>query len=79
MTNDWHVDPAELKRETIARLNEIKGMVPSLFNLPQGCSFAPRCGFATDQCRAAAPSLAEHRPGHWIACWHADRLLGGSA
>ena len=24
MTNDWHVDPAELKRETIARLNEIK-------------------------------------------------------
>ena len=36
-----------------ARLNEIKGMVPSLFNLPQGCSFAPRCAFATDQCRAA--------------------------
>ena len=26
-----------------ARLTEIKGMVPSLFNLPPGCSFAPRC------------------------------------
>jgi oligopeptide/dipeptide ABC transporter ATP-binding protein len=61
------------------RLNEIKGMVPSLFNLPQGCTFAPRCTLATDQCRAAYPPLAEHRPGHWIACWHADRLLGGAA
>jgi oligopeptide/dipeptide ABC transporter ATP-binding protein len=61
------------------RLNEIKGMVPSLFNLPQGCSFAPRCGFATDQCRSAYPKLEQYRPDHWVACWHADRLLGGAA
>jgi oligopeptide/dipeptide ABC transporter ATP-binding protein len=59
-----------------ARLAEIKGMVPSLMNLPQGCTFAPRCGFATEECRAAYPPLTEHRTGHWIACWHADRLLG---
>jgi oligopeptide/dipeptide ABC transporter ATP-binding protein len=59
-----------------ARLSEIKGMVPSLANLPQGCSFAPRCGFASEECRAAYPPLAEHRPAHFIACWHADRLLG---
>jgi oligopeptide/dipeptide ABC transporter ATP-binding protein len=62
-----------------ARLNEIKGMVPSLARLPQGCSFAPRCGFATEQCHAAFPPLEQHRPGHWVACWHADRLLGGIA
>jgi oligopeptide/dipeptide ABC transporter ATP-binding protein len=62
-----------------ARLNEIKGMVPSLANLLQGCTFAPRCGFATEECRAAYPPLAEHRPGHWVACWHADRLLGSAA
>ena len=62
-----------------ARLNEIKGMVPSLANLPQGCSFAPRCGFATAECRAQFPPLSEHRPGHWVACWHADRLLEGRA
>jgi oligopeptide/dipeptide ABC transporter ATP-binding protein len=61
------------------RLAEIKGMVPPLFDLPQGCSFAPRCGFATEQCRAAYPPLDERRPGHWVACWHADRLLGGIA
>jgi oligopeptide/dipeptide ABC transporter ATP-binding protein len=58
-----------------ARLNEIKGMVPSLANLPEGCSFAPRCGFATAECRAQFPLLEQHRPGHWVACWHADRLL----
>ena len=61
------------------RLNEIKGMVPSLFNLPKGCSFAPRCTFASDQCRAAYPKLEQLRPDHWVACWHADRLLGGAA
>jgi len=61
------------------RLNEIKGMVPSLHNLPEGCTFAPRCEFATDQCRAAYPPLVQHRPGHAIACWHADKLLAGAA
>ena len=61
-----------------ARLNEIKGMVPSLFNLPKGCTFAPRCGFATDECHASYPPLMQHRPGRWVACWHADRLLGGA-
>jgi len=59
-----------------ARLNEIKGMVPSLADLPRGCSFAPRCGFATAECSAAYPPLEQRRAGHWVACWHADRLLG---
>ena len=62
-----------------ARLNEIKGMVPSLAALPQGCSFAARCGLASAECHAAVPPLEQHRPGHWVACWHADRLLGAGA
>jgi len=57
-----------------SRLSEIKGMVPSLNDLPAGCTFAPRCEFATDQCRAAYPPLIEHRPGHTIACWRTDVL-----
>ena len=61
-----------------ARLNEIKGMVPSLANLPTGCTFAPRCSLASEQCRAAYPPLKQYRPGHWVACWHAERLLGGT-
>jgi oligopeptide/dipeptide ABC transporter ATP-binding protein len=74
-----HLDTAAQSNGARARLNEIKGMVPSLFDLPPGCSFAPRCGFATDRCRGEVPALAEYRPGHWVACWHADRLLGGAA
>ena len=62
-----------------ARLNEIKGMVPSLANLPPGCAFAARCGFASDECRAAYPPLEEKRPGHWVACWHADRVWSAGA
>ncbi|HWB50449.1 MAG TPA: ABC transporter ATP-binding protein [Stellaceae bacterium] len=62
-----------------SRLNEIKGMVPSLLDLPAGCTFAPRCEFASDECRAAYPPLGERRPGHFIACWHADRLMTATA
>jgi oligopeptide/dipeptide ABC transporter ATP-binding protein len=74
-----HLDAAARGETGRARLNEIKGMVPSLFNLPKGCSFAPRCSFASDHCRAEAPVLEERRPGHFIACWQADRLLRGDA
>jgi oligopeptide/dipeptide ABC transporter ATP-binding protein len=56
------------------RLNEIKGMVPSLVDLPPGCSFAPRCAYVTNRCRAAFPPLVQYASGHWVACWHADRL-----
>ena len=73
-----HLDTAARSARP-TRLTEIKGMVPSLFNLPPGCSFAARCSFATDRCRATVPALEQHRPGHWIACWHADRLLKGAA
>ena len=66
-------DAARAGRE---RLNEIKGMVPSLARLPAGCSFAPRCGFASDVCRSSYPPLEEIRPRHWVACWHAAALLG---
>ncbi len=74
-----HLDTAARSNARRARLTEIKGMVPSLFNLPAGCSFAPRCGFATDKCRSETPVLEDHGRGHWIACWHADRVLAGAA
>jgi oligopeptide/dipeptide ABC transporter ATP-binding protein len=74
-----HLDLAARADPGRTRLTEIKGMVPSLFNLPTGCSFAPRCNFATDECHAAYPRLEQHRPEHWVACWHADQLLGDMA
>ena len=74
-----NLEAAAHARTHRSRLNEIKGMVPSLANLPQGCSFAPRCDLASAECHAAYPALEQHRPGHWVACWHADRLLRGAA
>ena len=73
-----NVEVAAHTRTRRARLNEIKGMVPSLANLPKGCTYAPRCGLASDECRASYPPLVQHRPGHWVACWHAERVLEGS-
>lgn len=54
------------------RLKTIEGMVPSLHNLPRGCSFQDRCAFATDHCRGPRknPPLEELEPGHFVACFN---------
>jgi oligopeptide/dipeptide ABC transporter ATP-binding protein len=72
-----HLDEAVEAPGVRTRLIEIKGLVPSLMDLPQGCTFAPRCSYATDQCRSAFPPLEQRWPGHWVACWHAARLQQG--
>jgi peptide/nickel transport system ATP-binding protein len=58
------------------RLKEIPGIVPALVNLPMGCTFAPRCPHASDVCRNQFPPYEMKRPGHSVACWHADKLQG---
>jgi oligopeptide/dipeptide ABC transporter ATP-binding protein len=55
-------------------LYEITGVVPSLLNLPPGCSFNPRCPLAEDICRERMPELRELGPGHRVACWMADHV-----
>jgi len=54
------------------RLQEIPGIVPPLFDLPEGCAFAPRCNKADDLCRRERPTYEKKRAGHWAACWHSD-------
>ena len=49
-------------------LPTIAGAVPSLANLPQGCSFAPRCEFAMDACRSEVPPLFEVSATHRSRC-----------
>ena len=56
------------------RLIPIEGTPPDLTNLPPGCAFAPRCRFATDQCREERPDLVEFSPGHLVACWNSDAV-----
>jgi peptide/nickel transport system ATP-binding protein len=51
-----------------ARLAEIPGQVPDLERRIAGCVFASRCRFATDLCRAIAPSLEAKADRHFAAC-----------
>jgi peptide/nickel transport system ATP-binding protein len=61
--------PAARREPDAGRLQEIPGIVPPLFALPEGCAFAPRCPRRDDKCRASGRSTTRKR-GHWAACWH---------
>ena len=56
------------------RLTEIPGMVPALIDMGPGCTYAPRCAYASEQCRLAFPPEVEAAPGHFVACWNAESL-----
>ena len=57
----------DLNREQ-GRFKTIPGIVPNMFDLPQGCRFSPRCERAQDLCRTSVPELRELEPGHCVAC-----------
>jgi oligopeptide/dipeptide ABC transporter ATP-binding protein len=59
-----------IERAAHSQLPVVSGRPPDPTALPPGCSFAPRCASAADDCLAKAPALAEHAPGHRWACWH---------
>jgi oligopeptide/dipeptide ABC transporter ATP-binding protein len=50
------------------RLSTIKGVVPSLFDLPQGCLFSDRCPDVFDDCRQTAPQMVPVGPNHMARC-----------
>ena len=50
------------------RLREISGMVPSLYELPPGCAFFPRCSRAESGCRDRMPTLVTTTGGHAVRC-----------
>ena len=53
--------------EVRGMLAGIPGLAPSLRELPSGCAFHPRCGLATDRCRAERPVLRDIA-GAQVAC-----------
>ncbi|MGC8635581.1 MAG: ABC transporter ATP-binding protein [Thermoprotei archaeon] len=59
------------------RLASVPGSPPDLSSLPPGCSFNPRCPYATDKCRTEEPKLREVSPGHWVACHYAEEIAEG--
>ena len=60
------------------RLTSISGAPPNPLELPDGCSFHPRCPKATDRCRRETPPeviVSDSGEGHRASCW----LLAGEA
>lgn len=52
-----------------AELTEISGVVPSIWELGQGCAFRERCPRAEPQCAKEQPYMTELDVGHGVACW----------
>jgi peptide/nickel transport system ATP-binding protein len=60
----------KLSHDNREALVSIRGLPPDLTNPPAGCRFAPRCPYATDQCRQEEPPLSGPNRAHRFACWH---------
>lgn len=57
-----------------AAIEPIEGSVPSVYEMPAGCKFHPRCpDFMPGVCEKRDPPLTEVAPGHAVRCF----LYGG--
>jgi oligopeptide/dipeptide ABC transporter ATP-binding protein len=54
------------------RLAEISGVVPSLYELPEGCTFHPRCREAAKICCRQVPEIKDLGGGRRIRCWRRE-------
>ncbi len=57
----------------VHRLKPIRGLMPDPSNLPEGCSFCPRCPYATDVCKMRSPETVEVEPGHFVRCFNPQK------
>jgi oligopeptide/dipeptide ABC transporter ATP-binding protein len=51
-------------------VSAIPGSSPDPINVPEGCSYHPRCPLADEDCRTADPALRDVDGGHEVACFH---------
>ena len=56
------------EKEGRVELNEIKGIVPSLYALPRGCNFYPRCPDAQSECNEAAVPIILTSDSRKVRC-----------
>ena len=58
-----------LETPTGTRLPVIEGRLPDPTKNEPGCSFANRCPYVTDKCRAEKPPLTDGGNNHFYRCW----------
>ena len=54
--------------EDVERLRTLEGLVPSLYDMPKGCRFAPRCQFACPECEMERIKLLDLEDGRQVRC-----------
>ena len=54
--------------QKVDRLNTLKGIVPSILDMPVGCKFCTRCDFVEQKCEDTEPELIEIKDGHFVRC-----------
>jgi len=52
-----------------SELSTIRGVVPGLLELPDGCRFHNRCSYAMSGCTLATPPMVSVGDGHQAACY----------
>ena len=57
------------------RLAAIKGSVPEPTQMPDGCRFASRCEFATEQCRSDMPKLEAVDSDQMVRCFEWRQVM----
>ncbi len=57
----------EYPRKT--KLDVIRGMVPGLLDLPEGCRFQNRCPYAMPICQVESPPMRTIADHQYAACW----------
>jgi peptide/nickel transport system ATP-binding protein len=61
-----------------AELDVLDGQVPDMVGGMTGCPFAPRCEYATTECRRGRIQTVDVEPGHGVQCCNLSRVPGGS-
>jgi len=57
------------------RLIPIDGLPPDLVDYPEGCPFAPRCEYRTEQCVAETPQIETISPTRRVSCWNWEAVI----
>ena len=61
----------------VKRLSPINGLPPDPSDLPKGCSFNPRCKYATEACRNGNIETVNVGGSHICKCCQLDKIRGG--
>ena len=60
--------------KTSDRLKPIPGTMPDPTDLPEGCSFHPRCPFSIEKCKEGDIPMVEFKPGHLCRCINLEQV-----